>query len=134
MYISLGLMAPAAPLSLNTFQDSPPGYARLHWRHTHCGWWAVGPGRNWGCIHTDHRKVTPLGICDSTGKLGYTYSILYWPSRRLQKRARKAFPDALRGRIWGLLLKDERRYGAIGAVGVNLRLVWVCGEWVAVTG
>jgi hypothetical protein len=51
-------------------------------------------------------------------------------SHTYQKRARKALSDALRSRISVLLLKDVKRYGAIGAVDVNLRLIKVCGMWV----
>jgi len=50
------------------------------------------------------------------------------PALMALKQARKVLLDALRGRISGLLLKDVKRYGALRAVDINTRLVWVCGE------
>jgi hypothetical protein len=51
------------------------------------------------------------------------------PVADYQKHAREVLSDALRGCISGLYIADAE-YGLIWAVGIKLRLIKFCGEFI----
>jgi hypothetical protein len=65
---------------------------------------------------------------------GWPDLILHWPSRRLPKTCTRSIIRLSESAYMKTLYCRWFRVWAIWAVVASLRLVWVCGEWVVITG